>query len=71
MRILYGKAERPLRCAHLNQWDCGQYKRLLHSDASLHRMDWRGFAELTEQIRFDDSGQRPVAHPCIRVKACR
>jgi len=54
---LYGKPERPLRCAHLNQWDCGQYKRLLHADSGLHRMDWQGFAELVEQIRFDDSGQ--------------
>jgi hypothetical protein len=54
---LFGNAARPLRCAHLNQWDCGQFKRLVHPDANLHRMDWRGFAELAEQIRFDDSGQ--------------
>ncbi len=54
---LYGEPERPLRCTHLNQWDCGQYKRLLHPDSGFHRMDWQGFAELVEQIRFDDSGQ--------------
>ncbi len=62
---LYGAAARPLRCAHLNQWDCGQYKQLLDGDpATLRRIDREAFRALMQEMRFDDSG-RIVQGPAL------
>lgn len=58
---LHGRSERPLRCLHLNRWDCGQYRQLLYpSSSTLRRMDREAFAQMTRQIRFDDDGH--IAH---------
>jgi hypothetical protein len=55
---LFGRPERPLRCVHLNQWDCGQYRQLFDPQpATLRRLDRDAFADLTTQLRFDDDGR--------------
>jgi hypothetical protein len=55
---LYGRSERPLRCVHLNQWDCVQYKQLLYPNSTaLRRMGRESFGEVAERIRFDDNGR--------------
>jgi Fe-S-cluster containining protein len=55
---IYGRPERPLRCAHLNQWDCGQYRQLLDPrPATLLRLDREAFAAVCAQMRFDDEGR--------------
>lgn len=54
---VFGQPERPLRCQHLNQWQCGQYRQLVQASAPLQLLDHAAFAEAMAQVRFDDQGQ--------------
>ena len=52
----FGSPERPLRCLHLNQWQCDPYRQLLQAGAPLQRLTHDSFAVAMAQARFDDHG---------------